>query len=105
MTVSLPFEICGRTADQDHGNTCPAAQSGMFRGYVSGAGNLWDMTAESTARDSDESAATAAVRASARAARGATTGLANAANEVIDAALGAMADRLQTAADAVLEAN
>ena len=77
----------------------------MFQGYVSGAGNLWDMTAESTARDSDESAATAAVRAAARAARGATTGLANAANGAIDAALGAMADRLQTAADAVLEAN
>ena len=55
--------------------------------------------------DTETAVAAEAVRTAARAARGAVTGLASAPDEVIDAALGAMADRLRAAAAPVLEAN
>ena len=55
--------------------------------------------------DAEAVAATEAVRTAARAARGAVAGLANATDQAIDTALGAMAERLQDAAEPVLAAN
>ncbi|MGH3171871.1 MAG: aldehyde dehydrogenase family protein, partial [Trebonia sp.] len=72
------------------------------------------MTAENSAHGGQQDAASAkvttteavtAVQAAARAARAAVTGLAGAPDEVVDAALSAMARRLQEAAKAVLAAN
>jgi glutamate-5-semialdehyde dehydrogenase len=55
--------------------------------------------------DPETAAAAEAVVAAARAARGAVTGLAGAPDQAIDAALGAMAERLRTASAPVLAAN
>jgi glutamate-5-semialdehyde dehydrogenase len=55
--------------------------------------------------DAEAVAAAEAVRTAARAARGSVTGQANAPDKVIDAALGAMAERLRAAAAPVLAAN
>lgn len=65
------------------------------------------MTADGTVHGGHEARAdaTAAVQAAARAARAAVPGLAGAPDEAIDAALGAMVDRLRSSAPAVLEAN
>lgn len=67
------------------------------------------MTAESTVHGGQENTAsanaTAAVQAAARAARAAATGLAGTSDSAVDAALGAMAERLRAAESAVLEAN
>jgi glutamate-5-semialdehyde dehydrogenase len=57
------------------------------------------------AHTAEAEAAAEAVRTAALAARGAVTGLANATDKTIDAALGAMAERLQAAAGPVLAAN
>ncbi|HSZ41818.1 MAG TPA: aldehyde dehydrogenase family protein [Trebonia sp.] len=61
--------------------------------------------AATTAAGATTTDATAAVQTAARAARAAVTGLAGAPDEVIDAALGVMAERLRAAAPVVLAAN